>query len=277
MEACASAHYRARELNKLGHDVRLMQPSYVKGYVKRGKTDAADAAAICEAVSRPSMRFVPVKSEETQARLMTHVAPAVRLRRNAREFLVRQQTRIVMPEACFQHDAMRAHLGEFGIVVPKGIHNGIHNVERLIMACEQADLPAPARKALSMFADQLVDTQRKIADLTTDIHADAKANEAAQRLQTIPGIGPITASALVSALPDIADFQSGRDLSAWLGLTPRPRSTGGKERLGRIFKMGNRYLRRLLYLGAIALANRMARTAYALTKNKTEFRAATTA
>lgn len=283
MEACASAHFWARELGKLGHDVRLMQPSYVKGYVKRGKTDAADAAAICEAVSRPSMRFVPVKSEDTQARLMTH---------KAREFLVRQQTQIV--------NAMRAHLGEFGIVIAKGIHN----VERLIAACDTVDLPTPARKALNLLADQLVDTQRKIEELTADIRADARANDAAQRLQTIPGIGPITASALVCALPDIADFRSGRDLSAWLGLTPRPHSTGGKERLGRISKMGNRYLRRLLYLGAIAqvsarrrgeagedwlwkmiqrkkpkqaaiaLANRMARTVYALMKNKTEFRAA---
>ena len=178
---------------------------------------------------------------------------------------------------------------------------GIHNVERLIMACEQADLPAPARKALSLLADQLIDTQKKFEDLTADIRADAKTNEDAQRLQTIPGIGPITASALVTALPDIADFKSGRDLSAWLGLTPRPHSSGGKERLGRISKMGNRYLRRLLYLGAIAevsarrrgevaedwlskiiepkqaaiaLANRMARTAYALMKSKTEFRVA---
>ena len=283
MEACSGAHYWARELARLGHDVRLMQPSYVKGYVKRGKTDKAEAQAICEAVSRPSMRFVPVKSEETQALLMIH---------KAREFLVRQQTQIV--------NAMRAHLGEFGIVVPKGIHN----VERLIIACAKANLPAPARKALNLLADQLIDTRRKIEDLTADVRADAKGNEDARRLQTIPGIGPITASALVSALPDIAGFQSGRDLSAWLGLTPRPHSTGGKQRLGRISRMGNRYLRRLLYLGAmaqvsarrqgkpgddwlwkiiqrksskqaaIALANRMARTAYALMKNKTEFRAA---
>lgn len=283
MEACASAHYWARELIKLGHTVRLMPPSYVKAYVKRGKTDAADAEAICEAVSRPSMRFVPVKSEETQGLLMTH---------KTREFLVRQQTQIV--------NAMRAHLGEFGITVPKGIHN----VERLITACSQTDLPAPARKALHLLADQLVETQKKIEVLTTDIRAEASANEEAQRLQTIPGIGPITASALVSALPDLSDFASGRDLSAWVGLTPRPHSTGGKERLGRISKMGNRYLRRLLYLGAIAqvsarrrggpgedwlwqiiqrkkpkqaaiaLANRMARTAYALMKNKTEFCAA---
>ena len=283
MEACAGSHYWARELAKFGHDVRLMQPSYVKGYVKRGKTDAADAEAICEAVSRPSMRFVPVKSEDTQALLMTH---------KAREFLVRQQTQVV--------NAIRAHLGEFGIVLP----NGIHNAERLIAACDDADLPDTARRALNLLADQLIDTQQKVAALTADVHEDAKSNDAAQRLQTIPGIGPVSASAFVAALPDISDFKSGRDLSAWIGLTPKPHSSGGKERLGRISKMGNRYLRRLLYLGAmaqitarkrgdpgddwlwqiiqrkkpkqvaIALANRMARTIYALLRDGTKFIAA---
>lgn len=282
LEACASAHYWARELGKFGHDVRLMQPSYVKGYVKRGKTDAADAEAICEAVSRPSMRFVPVKSEETQGQLVTH---------KTREFLVRQQTQIV--------NAIRAHLGEFGIVIPKGIQN----VGRVIEACDSAKLPTAARKALNLLADQLIDTQKKIAELTTDIRADVTSNEAAQRLQTIPGVGPIAASAFVATLPDIADFKSARDLSAWLGLTPKPHSTGGKERLGRISKMGNKYLRRLLYLGAmaqvsarrrgepgddwlwkiiqrtkpkqaaIALANRMARRIYALLKHGTEYQA----
>jgi len=282
LEACASAHYWARELGKFGHDVRLMQPSYVKGYVKRGKTDAADAEAICEAVSRPSMRFVPVKSEETQGQLVTH---------KTREFLVRQQTQIV--------NAIRAHLGEFGIVIPKGIQN----VGRVIEACDSAKLPTAARKALNLLADKLIDTQKKIAELTTDIRADATSNEAAQRLQTIPGVGPIAASAFVATLPDIADFKSARDLSAWLGLTPKPHSTGGKERLGRISKMGNKYLRRLLYLGAmaqvsarrrgepgddwlwkiiqrtkpkqaaIALANRMARRIYALLKHGTEYQA----
>lgn len=283
MEACASAHYWARELAKFGHDVRLMQPSYVKGYVKRGKTDQADAEAICEAVSRPSMRFVPVKSEDTQGKLVTH---------KAREFLVRQQTQLV--------NAIRAHLGEFGITIPKGIQN----VGRLIEACENAKLPDVARKALNLLADQLVDTRKKIADLTTDIRTDSSANEAAQRLQTIPGVGPITASAFIASLPNISDFKSARDLSAWIGLTPKPHSSGGKERLGPISKMGNRYLRRLLYLGAmaqvsarrrgqpdddwlwnivqtkkpkqaaIALANRIARTIYALLKNGTEFDAA---
>lgn len=291
MEACSSAHYWARELTRLGHEVRLMQPSYVKGYVKRGKTDKADAEAICEAVSRPSMRFVPVKSEETQGHLVTH---------KVRELLVRQQTQIVMLEACLWHDAIRAHLGEFGIVVPKGIQN----IGRLIAACDTPKLPTAARKALNLLADQLVDTQGRIADLTAEVQADAKTNEAARRLQTIPGIGPITASALVASLPDVSDFKSGRDLSAWLGLTPKPHSSGGKERVGRISKMGNRYLRRLLYLGAmaqvsarrrrepgddwlwkiiqrtkpkqaaIALANRMARTAFALLKTGTDYEAA---
>ncbi len=260
-----------------------MQPSYVKGYVKRAKTDAADAAAICEAVSRPSMRFVPVKSEKTQGRLVTH---------KVREFLVRQQTQIM--------NAIRAHLGEFGVVIP----TGIQNVGGLIEACDNDNLPAPARKALNLLADQLVDTQKKVADLTVDVRADAAANETAQRLQTIPGIGPITASAMVASLPDISDFKSGRDLSAWLGLTPKPHSSGAKERLGRISKRGNRYLLRLLYLramaqvgarrrgepgddwlwniiqrtkpkqAAIALANRMARIVYALMKNGTEFQVA---
>jgi len=283
MEACGGAHYWARELATFGHEVRLMQPSYVKGYVKRGKTDKADAEAICEAVSRPSMRFVPVKSEDTQALLMIH---------KTREFLVRQQTQVV--------NAIRAHLGELGIVVPKGIHNA----ERLIAACGKAELPAAARKALNLLADQMVDTRKKLDELTADVRASASANEEAGRLQTIPGIGPITASALIATLPDISDFKSGRDLSAWLGLTPKPHSSGGKDRLGRISKMGNRYLRRLLYLGAmarvsarrrgepdddwlwniiqrkkpkqaaIALANRMARTVYALMKNATEYQAA---
>jgi len=282
MEACARAHDWARERIALGHEVRWVQPSYVKGYVKRGKTDAADAGAICEAVSRPSMRFVPVKSEDTQGQLVTH---------KARAFLVRQQTQIV--------NAIRAHPGEFGSVIP----TGIQNVNRLIEACEHTKLPAVARKALNLLADQLIDTQQRIAELTADIRVDASANAPAKRLQTIPGVGPITASAFVASVPDVSDFKSGRDLSAWLGLTPKPHSSGGKERLGRISKRGKRYLRRLLYLGAmaqvsarrrgepgddwlwnivqtkkpkqaaIALAIRMARPIYALLKNGPEFTA----
>lgn len=237
----------------------------------------------CGSRRRRAFGTTPVKSEETQGQLVTH---------KAREFLVRQQTQLV--------NAIRAHLGEFGIVIPKGIQN----VGRLIEACENGKLPAVARKALNLLADQLAETREKFPQLTADIRANASANDAAQRLQTIPGVGPITASAFVASLPDISDFKSARDLSAWIGLTPKPHSSGGKERLGRISKMGNRYLRRLLYLGAmaqvsarrrgqpgddwlwnivqtkkpkqaaIALANRMARTIYALLKNGSQFDAA---
>lgn len=283
MEACAGAHHWARELGKFGHDVRLMPPSYVKPYVRRGKTDQADAEAICEAVTRPSMRFIAVKSEETQALLMTH---------KAREFLVRQLTQVT--------NAIRAHLAEFGIVVPKGVHN----VGPLLEAGERADLPTTARMPLRLLADQFFETRDRIDALTKDIRREAEASGAAKRLQTIPGIGPITATALAATLPDTTGFRSSRDLSAWLGLTPKPHSSGGKEKLGRISKMGNRYLRRLLYLGAmgviavrrrgqpgedwlwrllqrktakqaaIALANRMARTAWALLRSGTSYDAA---
>lgn len=283
MEACGGAHHWARELGRLGHDVRLMPPSYVKPYVRRGKTDQADAGAICEAVTRPSMRFVPVKSEETQALLMTH---------KTREFLVRQLTQL--------SNAIRAHLGEFGITAPKGVHN----VGRLLEAGERADLPDGARRPLRLLADQFFETREKIDQLTRDIRREAEASAPAKRLQTIPGIGPITATALAATLPDVTGFRTSRDLSAWLGLTPKPHSSGGRERLGRISKMGNRYLRRLLYLGAmglitarrriapgedwlwrllqrktakqaaIALANRMARIAWALLRNGTEYEAA---
>jgi transposase len=229
MEACAGAHHWARELSALGHDVRLMPAAYVKPYVKRGKTDRADAEAICEAVTRPTMRFVPVKSAEAQAALLDH---------KARDFLIRQQTQTV--------NTIRAHLAEFGIVVAKGIHN----VDRLLEAVEQ--VPEAARSALELLADQLRALHARIETVTARIEAEQKTDPLARRLATIPGLGPIASSAFAVTTPDVAAFRSARDYSAWLGLTPKPHSSGGKERLGRISKAGNRYLRRLLYLGAMA-------------------------
>jgi transposase len=283
MEACAGAPHWGRELAKIGHEVRLIPPSYVKPVVKRGKTDAADAEAVCTAVVQPAMRFVPVKTEAQQAVLMSH---------RARDFLVRQLTQLA--------NAIRAHLGEFGLVVPKGVHN----MGRLVAEAETADLPAEARMPLELLVGQFNDTKARIDTITADLRRAAEADEAARRLQTMPGIGPITASVLAATLPDVSAFRSARDLSAWLGLTPKPHSSGGKERLGAISKMGNRYIRRLLYLGAmgvisarrkadlgedwlgrmlgktplkvvaIALANRMARPVWAMLRTGEAWRAA---
>jgi transposase len=229
MEACSGAHHWARELTGLGHEVRLMPPAYVKAYLKRGKTDAADAEAICEAVTRPTMRFVPVKSADRQAGLLDH---------KARDFLVRQRTQTV--------NAIRAHLSEFGIVVAKGIHS----LDRLLEAAR--DMPEAARPALDLLAGHLRDLEERIDIATARIRAAQKTDPLARRLATIPGLGPIASSALAATTPDVAVFRSARDYAAWLGLTPRAHSSGGKERLGRISKAGNRYLRRLLYLGAMA-------------------------
>ncbi len=286
MEACAGAHFWGRELTRLGHDVRLIPPTYVKPFVKRQKNDAADAEAICEAVTRPTMRFVPVKSADTQAALLDH---------KTRDFLVRQRTQII--------NAIRAHVGEFGIVVAKGIQN----VERLIAVTQ--DAPEAARPALNMLVDQLASTQVQIDAVTARIGKRQAGDLLARRLATIPGVGTISSSAFAATTPDVNAFRSGRDYAAWLGLTPKAHSSGGKERLGRISKAGNRYLRRLLYLCAmarisarrgrgrispdaapdwlgrmlerkpvklvaIALANRMARTIWALIRRGDSYRTA---
>jgi transposase len=234
MEACAGAHHWAREIAKLGHEVRLMPPAYVKPYVKRGKTDAADAEAIAEAVTRPTMRFVPVKTADQQSALMLH---------KTRDLLVRQRTALI--------NALRGHMGELGIVVPQGAQKVPGLVEALRAAGEE--VPDVARRALDMLVDQLGFVEIGIRKAEADILAWHRASEASRRLATIPGIGPITASAIAATVPDAGQFRSGRQFAAWLGLTPKPRSSGGKERLGRISREGNGYVRRLLVTGMTAV------------------------
>lgn len=235
MEACASAHYWARELTGLGHEVKLMPPSYVKPYVKRGKNDAADAEAICEAVTRPTMRFVPVKSAEQQSIVMLH---------RSRDLLIRQRTMLA--------NALRGHLAEFGIVAAQGLRKLPTLIEVLL---DEADtrIPALARQVLVELVAQMRDLQTRIAALDRRLLAWHRTSEASRRLETIPGIGVVTATAIAATVTDASHFKSGRQFAAWLGLVPRQNSTGGKERLGRISKMGDRYIRRLLVVGATAL------------------------
>jgi transposase len=243
MEACGSAHYWARELRTMGHDVRLMPPGYVKPYVKRGKNDALDAAAVCEAVSRPDMRFVPVKSEEQQAMLMAH---------KTRDLLIKQRTMGV--------NALRGHLAEFGIIAAKGIGR----VEELVERATHASLPEMARAALGVLVGQLDALDAAIADVTRQI-ASAHVRDPLSRLvASIPGVRALGASMIVASVPDPSVFQSGRDFAAWIGLTPRQQSTGGKEKLGAITKQGNRAIRRLLVLGAISVLRTRAKRRGAL-------------
>jgi transposase len=235
MEACASAHYWARELAKLGHKVRLIPPAYVKAYVRRQKNDAADAAAICEAVSRPSMRFVPVKTEAQQAALMLH---------RARALLVSQRTALIC--------ALRSHMAEFGVVAAKGARE-IGPLLALLADDADQRLPGLARAALKPLARRLTGLEAEIAGLDGQLLAWHRSNEVSRRLATIPGIGPLTATALAASIADPSMFASGREFAAFLGLVPRQTSSGGKERLGRISKMGDRYLRTLLVVGATAV------------------------
>ena len=234
MEACAGAHHWGRELMKQGHTVRLIPPAYVKPFVKRQKNDAADAEAICEAVQRPTMRFVPVKSTEQQASGVVF---------RARDLLVRQRTQIL--------NAIRGHLAEYGRVAPKGICY----VGRLIAEIDDpaSELPSAARTSLQSLVAMLPALDEQIARLDREIARRAKEDPTARRLMTVPGIGPITAAALVALAPEPHAFRCGRDFSAWLGLTPVQRSTGGKQKLGQITKAGERTLRRLLVIGASAV------------------------
>jgi len=234
MEACASAHHWARESMAIGHEVRLMPPAYVKPYVKRGKTDAADAEAICEAVTRPTMRFVAVKSVEQQAVLMLH---------KSRDLMVRQRTMLI--------NALRGHLAEYGIVTGLGGAGVVASLKALHE--EQDRFPAHARSALHGIAAQLRALASEIERLEAQILDWHRNDETSRRLATIPGIGPITASAIAAAVPAASLFRSGRQFAAWLGLTPRANSSGGKERLGGITKQGDGYLRRLLVVGSTAV------------------------
>ena len=238
LEACATSHFWAREIGALGHEVRLIPPAYVKPYVKRQKNDAADAEAICEAVTRPNMRFVPVKSEARQSVLMLH---------RTRDLLMRQRTMML--------NAVRAHLAEFGIITAQGPHK-ILALIRAIQAGEVAGLPEIARAALESLALQLDNLGGEIRNLERQLMVWHRANETSRRLATIPGVGIITATALAASIPDPAIFKTGRQFAAFLGLVPCQNSSGGKDRLGRISKMGNGYLRRLLALGATSVVRR---------------------
>ena len=238
LEACATAHYWARELAKLGHEVRLMPAKDVKAYVKRNKNDAADAAAICEAVRRPTMRFVPVKSAEQQAQLMQH---------RARDLLMRQRTQLI--------NAIRAHMAELGITAPQG-REGIKQLLAIIGDNGDTRLPIDARASLMVLAAQLQAMQTTIGSLERRIVARHRSNQDSKRLQTIPGVGVIGATAIVATVTDPTAFRSGRDFAAWVGLVPREDSTGGKHKLGPISKRGDRYLRRILVGGALSILRR---------------------
>jgi transposase len=284
LEACGGAHFWARELIKLGHDARLMPARYVRAYVKTNKHDAADAEACCEAVQRPGMRFVPVKSEEQQSMLMVH---------RTRDLLVRQRTAAV--------NALRGHLAEFGITAARGTARA-----RELMSLVGTDerVPAIARDALQQLVEQIRDVERKIEAFDKQLLSLARQNEVCRRLMTILGIGPIAATALVATVGNARSFTSGRHFAAWIGLVPKQHSSGGKERLGGISKRGDAYLRKLLIHGArasvyrvrshqvpgawiagllarrpfnvatVALANKTARIAWAVMANGSTYHAA---
>jgi transposase len=242
IEACGTSHYWGRELTRLGHDVRLMPPAYVKPYLKRGKTDANDAEAICEAVARPTMRFVPVKSPEQQAALALH---------RTRDLLVKQRTQLV--------NMIRGQLAEFGIEMARGLHHALELARRATEG-RAPDVPELAQRVITGLAHQIGSLQAQLASLEKELLAWHRSNDLSQRLATIPGIGVISATALAASVTEPERFRSGRQFAASLGLTPLQKSSGGKESMGRISRMGDRYLRRLLVVGMTSLIRR-ARTA----------------
>lgn len=284
MEACGSAHYWARQLQSLGHTVKLIAPQFVKPYVKTNKHDAADAEAICEAVQRPSMRFVPIKNIEQQAILAVHTA---------REGFVKQRTA--------QGNQIRGLLAEFGLIVPKGLAPLRERVPALLDDAKD-ELPHAFRQTILELLEHLKVLDARVKEFELEINIWHRGNAMSQRLEGIPGIGPITASALVAAIGNARNFANGRQLAAWLGLVPKQHSTGGRTNLLGISKRGNTYLRTLLIHGArsviqhaarkgtntwlqsllgrrhknvaaVALANKNARTVWALLAHDREFRA----
>jgi transposase len=286
MEACGSAHHWGRELMALGHDVKLIPPAYVKPFVKRQKNDKNDAAAIYETLFRPGLRFVKVRSVENQAVLMLH---------KAREMLVQQRTQLL--------NGMRGHLAEIGVIAAQGACN-MRSLGSLIHE-GHPEIPEVVRASLLPMVTQIGHLDSAIKQIDGDITAGAKAEPQANRLMTIPGIGPITASALVATVGDPASFSGPREFAAFLGLVPRQNSSGGKTKLGPITKMGNQYLRKLLVVGAhavlvhqakhsdplrnwarnlletkpfklvaVACANKLARMAFALMSQNTRYHAA---
>ena len=234
MEACATAHGWGREFEKLGHNVRLIAPIYVKPFVKRQKNDAADAEAIVEAALRPTMRFVAVKTEDQQARAMLF---------RTRQIFVGQRTQMI--------NALRGHLAEHGLVAARGPAH----VKRLADALADVDtvLPDGVRDLGQIYLDQIDGLTARIADLDAKMKRAAKDADLARRAQTMPGVGPVTALAIETFAPDMASFRRGRHFAAWLGLVPKQHSTGGKARLGKTSKMGQRDIRTLLVSGAMAV------------------------
>ena len=235
IEACGSGHHWARELRRFGHNVRLMPPQYVRPYVKTNKHDAADAEAICEAVQRPSMCFVPIKETDQQAALMLH---------RTRELLVRQRTMLA--------NAVRAHAAEFGLVVPKGIQR-IPELQTLIASADPEVVPELAKSVLLTLASQIEALTVRVLALERQLMEWHRGSAASQRLTTIPGVGPITATAIVATVANAARFNSARQFAAWIGLVPKQHSSGGRERMGGLSKHGDGYLRRLLVHGARAV------------------------
>jgi transposase len=235
IEACATAHYWGRQLRDLGHEVRLMPPRYVKPYVKRQKNDAADAEAICEAVTRPTMRFVEIKSREQQSVMGLH---------RVRLMLMRQRIQL--------SNAIRGHLSEYGLVAPVG-RNGLARLITVVGDPDDDSVPDEVRASLALLVSQLNLVNEQILETDRRVRASARSTDVGRRLMEVPGVGPVLASAIVAAVPDARAFKNGRSLAAWIGLVPRQNSSGGKERLGGITKQGDRYLRQLLVIGALAV------------------------